>query len=388
MDILEIVWRLFLSTGIAAMTIQEGIMLVVSFVFLYLALVKKFEPLLLVPIAFGMLLANLPNVGIMFDATAYGLPWYESGVLRLMYGGVRSSLFPVLIFLGIGAMIDFGPLLSNPSSLILALAAQVGLYMTFIIAGVINIGGIYFTPGEAAAISIIGSADGPTTIFLATQLAPHLLAPVALAAYSYMALIPLIQPPIMRLMTTEKERKIKMSQLRKVSKAEKIVFPIFVTVICGLLLPDIVPLLGMLMLGNLFREAGCVERLSDTSQNALCNIVTIMLGLAVGASAEGMLFLRPHTLFIIGLGLAAFMLSTATAMLGGKILCAMTGGKINPLIGSSAVSAIPIAARVSNSEGLKADPRNFLLMHAMGPNVAGVIATAVVAGMFLVLFGN
>ncbi len=367
-------------------------MILVSFVLLYMAIKKGFEPLLLLPIAFGMLLANLPLAGLMYDATAEGLAWYNSGVLRIIYMGVKSSIFPCLIFMGVGAMTDFGPLIANPISLLLGAAAQFGIYVAFTLANFLGnniiIGGEpMFTAAQAAAIAIIGGADGPTAIFLTNRLAPELLAPIAVAAYSYMALIPLIQPPIMRMLTTEKERKIKMDQLRQVSKTEKIIFPIVVTVFCVLMLPSVAPLIGMLMLGNLFREAGCVERLSDTAQNTLCNIVTIMLGTTVGATADGLVFLRPQTLGIIALGLMAFCFSTAGGVLLGKLLCFITGGKINPLIGAAGVSAVPMAARVAQAEGRKANPTNFLLMHAMGPNVAGVIGSAVAAGFLLLMFG-
>ena len=294
--------------------------------------------------------------------------------------------------MGVGAMTDFGPLIANPISLLLGAAAQFGIYVAFTLANFLGnniiIGGEpMFTAAQAAAIAIIGGADGPTAIFLTNRLAPELLAPIAVAAYSYMALIPLIQPPIMRMLTTEKERKIKMDQLRQVSKTEKIIFPIVVTVFCVLMLPSVAPLIGMLMLGNLFREAGCVERLSDTAQNTLCNIVTIMLGTTVGATADGLVFLRPQTLGIIALGLMAFCFSTAGGVLLGKLLCFITGGKINPLIGAAGVSAVPMAARVAQAEGRKANPTNFLLMHAMGPNVAGVIGSAVAAGFLLLMFG-
>ena len=393
MNFFEIIAQTFAQSGFAAMTWQQGVMILISFVLLYMAIKKGFEPLLLLPIAFGMLLANLPLAGLMYDATEAGLAWYNSGVLRIIYMGVKSSLFPCLIFMGVGAMTDFGPLIANPISLLLGAAAQFGIYVAFTFANflgtVITINGEpMFTAAQAAAIGIIGGADGPTAIFLANRLAPELLAPIAVAAYSYMALIPLIQPPIMRVLTTEKERKIKMDQLRQVSKVEKIIFPIVVTVFCVLLLPSVAPLIGMLMLGNLFREAGCVERLSDTAQNALCNIVTIMLGTTVGATADGLVFLRPQTLGIIALGLTAFCFSTAGGVLLGKLLCKITGGKINPLIGSAGVSAVPMAARVAQAEGRKANPTNFLLMHAMGPNVAGVIGSAVAAGFLLLMFGK
>ena len=379
------------SSGFALLTWQNAVMLLVACVLLYFAIAKKCEPLLLVPIAFGILLANLPGAGIMDDtlglfggtATSPDAHWYDSGVLRIIYAGVKSSVFPCLVFLGVGAMTDFGPLLSNPISLILGAAAQLGIYLAFIVAILLG-----FEPNEAASIAIIGGADGPTAIYLTGKLAAHLLGPIAVAAYSYMALIPFIQPPIMRLLTTKKEREVEMKQLRKVSKTEKIVFPIAVLIICALILPSVAPLLGMLMLGNLFRECGVVDRLSDTAQNALTNIVTIMLGLTVGATANGQTFLQGKTLMIIALGLFAFIGSTAGGLLLGKLLYIITKGKINPLIGAAGVSAVPMAARVAQNEGAKAKPTNFLLMHAMGPNVAGVIGSAVAAGFLLLMFGN
>ena len=384
MGIIEAFGRLLAESGFAALSWREVVMLIVSCVLLYLAIEKKFEPLLLLPIAFGMLLANLPEAGLMYDATADGGAWYQSGIIRIMYSGVKSSLFPCLIFMCIGAMTDFGPLIANPISLLLGAAAQFGIYIAFIIANTTGL----FTPEQAAAIGIIGGADGPTAIYVANNLAPNLVASIAIAAYSYMALIPLIQPPIMKLLTTEKERKIRMKQLRPVSKKEKIVFPIFVTVFCSLILPDVAPLLGMLMLGNLFKESGVVDRLSDTAQNALCNIVTIMIGLSVGATANGEAFIQVQTIAIVVLGLVAFAFSTVGGVLLGKLLCVITHGKINPLIGSAGVSAVPMAARVSQKVGSESDPHNFLLMHAMGPNVAGVIGSAVAAGFFMMTFGG
>lgn len=384
MGIIEAFGRLLAESGFAALSWREVVMLIVSCVLLYLAIEKKFEPLLLLPIAFGMLLANLPEAGLMYDATADGGAWYQSGIIRIMYSGVKSSLFPCLIFMCIGAMTDFGPLIANPISLLLGAAAQFGIYIAFIIANATGL----FTPEQAAAIGIIGGADGPTAIYVANNLAPNLVASIAIAAYSYMALIPLIQPPIMKLLTTEKERKIRMKQLRPVSKKEKIVFPIFVTIFCSLILPDVAPLLGMLMLGNLFKESGVVDRLSDTAQNALCNIVTIMIGLSVGATANGEAFIQVQTLAIVVLGLVAFSFSTVGGVLLGKLLCVITHGKINPLIGSAGVSAVPMAARVSQKVGSESDPHNFLLMHAMGPNVAGVIGSAVAAGFFMLTFGG
>lgn len=375
---LQKIWN---GSGFAAITWQQLIMIGVACVLIYLAIVKKFEPLLLLPIAFGVLLANLPLAGLM---SAPGKGSAEpGGLLYYLYMGVKLGIYPSLIFLGIGAMTDFGPLLARPSSLFLGAAAQLGIYVAFIIA--IALG---FTPQEAASIGIIGGADGPTAIYLTTKLAPDLLPAIAIAAYSYMALIPLIQPPLMRLLTTKKERKIKMDQLREVSKLEKITFPIVVTIFTVLLLPSVAPLIGMLMMGNLFRESGVVERLSNTVQNALINIVTIFLGTTVGATAVADRFLRPETLKIIGLGLLAFMFSTIGGLLLGKLMCWLSGGKINPLIGSAGVSAVPMAARVSQVEGQKANPSNYLLMHAMGPNVAGVIGSAVAAGVLLALFGK
>lgn len=378
MNFFSVLQGLLLESGFVALTWQEAVMILVSCVLVYLAIVKKFEPLLLLPIAFGMFLANLPMANLMKEAE----PWYSSGILQIIYKGVKSSLFPCLIFMCVGAMTDFGPLIANPISLLLGAAAQFGIYIAFMLANATGL----FTPGEAAAIGIIGGADGPTAIYIANNLAPQLVAPIAVAAYSYMALIPLIQPPIMRLLTTEKERKIKMGQLRKISKAEKIAFPIIVTLFCSLLLPSVAPLIGMLMYGNIMRESGVVVRLSDTAQNALCNIVTILLGLSVGATANGTIFLRTQTLAIVAMGLTAFAFSTAGGVLLGKLLCLITGGKINPLIGSAGVSAVPMAARVAQVEGAKANPTNFLLMHAMGPNVAGVIGSAVAAGFFMIIF--
>ncbi len=367
------------NSGFAAMTWQSLLMIFISFVLIYLAIGKKFEPLLLLPIAFGMLLANLPLTGLMSEPTSQT---EVGGLLYYLYLGVKKGIYPSLIFLGIGAMTDFGPLIARPSSLLIGAGSQFGIVIAFIIATLIG-----FSPEEAASIGIIGGADGPTAIYLTTRLAPHLLASIAIAAYSYMALIPLIQPPLMRLLTTRKERNIKMEQLRAVSKLEKICFPIVVAVLCILLLPSVAPLIGMLMLGNLFRESGVVERLSDTVQNTLINIVTIFLGITVGATAVGTEFLKPETIGIILLGLVAFMFSTVGGLLIGKFMCLITGGKINPLIGSAGVSAVPMAARVSQVEGQKANPGNYLLMFAMGPNVAGVIGSAVAAGVLLSLFG-
>ena len=382
---------------------QNLVMLVVACVLLYLAIVKKFEPLLLLGIAFGCLLSNLPGAGLynqqLWDAYVQGVPYvnaagevvehitfttiiHDGGLLDIFYIGVKSSLYPCLIFMGVGAMTDFGPLLSNPKSLLLGAAAQLGVFVAFF--GAVLLG---FTGKEAASIGIIGGADGPTAIFLTSRLAPHLLGAIAVAAYSYMALIPLIQPPIMNLMTTPEQRKIKMVQTRQVSKTEKIIFPIVVTLFVAMLLPDTAPLIGCLMLGNLFKECGVTDRLSDTVQNALMNIVTILLSTAVGATMIGSRFLTMETLKIVLLGVIAFGISTAGGLLGGQVMCALTGGKVNPLIGSAGVSAVPMAARVANVQGQKANPSNFLLMHAMGPNVAGVIGSAIAAGFLLSVFG-
>ncbi len=393
MDFSAILTNLWEQSGFGNLVWQNLVMIGVAILFLVLAIKLKFEPLLLVPIAFGILLANLPGADIMLDTTGgqlgsygqavvEGAHWYDSGVLRILYTGVKSSVFPCLIFLGVGAMTDFGPLLSNPVSLLLGAAAQLGVYCAFLLA--IAFG---FEPAEAASIAIIGGADGPTAIFLTSKLASHLLAPIALAAYSYMALIPIIQPPIMKVLTTDKERKVEMKQLRKVSKVEKIIFPVAVLLFCAFLLPSVAPLLGMLMLGNLFRECGVVDRLSDTAQNALMNIVTIMLGVTVGATANGQDFLQLKTILIVVLGFVAFGFSTAGGVLFGKLLYVITKGKINPLIGAAGVSAVPMAARVAQNEGRKYNPTNFLLMHAMGPNVAGVIGSAVAAGFLLAVFG-
>ena len=382
---------------------QNLVMLVIACVLLYLAIVKKFEPLLLLGIAFGCLLSNLPGAGLynqqLWDAYVQGVPYvnaagevvehitfttiiHDGGLLDIFYIGVKSSLYPCLIFMGVGAMTDFGPLLSNPKSLLLGAAAQLGVFVAFF--GAVFLG---FTGKEAASIGIIGGADGPTAIFLTSRLAPHLLGAIAVAAYSYMALIPLIQPPIMNLMTTPEQRKIKMVQTRQVSKTEKIIFPIVVTLFVAMLLPDTAPLIGCLMLGNLFKECGVTDRLSDTVQNAMMNIVTILLSTAVGATMIGSRFLTLETLKIVLLGVVAFGISTAGGLLGGQVMCALTKGKVNPLIGSAGVSAVPMAARVSNVLGQKANPSNFLLMHAMGPNVAGVIGSAIAAGFLLSVFG-
>lgn len=376
--------ELFESSGFVNLTYQHWIMIAIACILIYLAIVKQYEPLLLLPIAFGMLLANLPNAGLMSEPVygADGKVKQIGGLLWYLYQGVQLDIYPPLIFMGIGAMTDFGPLIANPSSLLLGAAAQLGVFTAFI--GAILLG---FTPQEAASIGIIGGADGPTAIYLTSKLAPKLLGPIAVAAYSYMALVPIIQPPIMKLFTTKEERKIRMDTLKPVSKTEKIIFPIIVTVIVSLLLPSVAPLIGTLMLGNLFRESGVVERLTDTAQNALINIITIFLGVTVGATANAEVFLRPQTIAIIVLGLFAFAFSTAGGVWLGKLMCKATHGKVNPLIGSAGVSAVPMAARVSQVVGQKEDPGNFLLMHAMGPNVAGVIGTAVAAGTLLAMFG-
>lgn len=390
--LLEILKEFLQSTGFAAITYKEVIMLCISFILLYLAIKKEYEPLLLVPIAFGMLLANLPLGGLMDppivevveDATGALVPQTKQvgGLLYYLYQGVKLGIYPPLIFLGVGAMTDFAPLIANPRSILLGAAAQLGIFITFI--GAIALG---FTGPQAASIGIIGGADGPTALYLTSKLAPELLGPIAVAAYSYMALVPIIQPPIMRALTTKEERQIVMKQLRPVSKKERIIFPILVTVFVSLLLPSAAPLIGMLMMGNLLRESGVVDRLSNTVQNELMNIITIFLGTTVGATANAETFLSPSTLKIILLGLVAFSLGTAGGVLFGKIMCKATKGKVNPLIGAAGVSAVPMAARVVQKVGQEENPRNFLLMHAMGPNVAGVIGSAVAAGLLLMFFG-
>ena len=402
MDIGAILLNLWADSGFAAIASgftsatgwQSLIMLVIACVLLYLAIVKEFEPLLLVGIAFGCLLTNLPNAGlyhqVLWDAFmdptdpsyhSFGQILREGGLLDIFYIGVKTSLYPCLIFMGVGAMTDFGPLLSNPRNLLLGAAAQLGVFAAFF--GGICLG---FTGPEAASIGIIGGADGPTAIFLTTQLAPRLLGTIAVAAYSYMALIPLIQPPIMRMLTTDRQCKIKMVQTRRVSKTERIIFPVMVTIFVALLLPDTAPLVGSLMLGNLLRETGCTDRLSDTVQNAMMNIITVLLSTSVGATMVGSNFLTAQTLKIVVLGVVAFGISTAGGLLGGQVMRILTRDQVNPLIGSAGVSAVPMAARVSNREGQRANPSNFLLMHAMGPNVAGVIGSAVAAGILLLLF--
>ena len=396
---------LWLDSGFAQLAWQNYVMMGVACFLIYLAIRKQYEPLLLLPIAFGMLLVNLypaimgaPSteliecsayeaahqgqvinyaVTTMNGVSYYNVPTY-GGLLYYLYQGVKLGIYPPLIFLGIGCMTDFGPLIANPKSFILGAAAQIGIFVTFI--GAIFLG---FTPTQAGAIGIIGGADGPTAIYVTSKLAPELLGPIAVAAYSYMALVPIIQPPIMKLLTTKKERSVVMGQLRPVSKLEKIIFPIIVVTICALALPSAAPLIGMLMLGNLFKESGVVERISKTAQNELMNIITIFLGVTVGATATGTVFLQLKTLGIIALGLMAFCMGTACGVLFGKLMYRFTGGKVNPLIGSAGVSAVPMAARVANKVGQQENPGNFLLMHAMGPNVAGVIGSAVAAGVLL-----
>ena len=412
------------STGFAKSLDGTGgdwrnyVMIAVACFLLYLAIVKQFEPLLLLPISFGMLLANLPAAGMMSHPTftfyasqpealaaaqnlgkdvtdvmmrlnpatgemGYALQTANGGLLYYLYQGVKLGIYPPLIFMGVGAMTDFAPLIANPKSLLLGAAAQLGIFLTFLGAKLLG-----FTAAEAGAIGIIGGADGPTAIFVTTKLAPHLLGPIAVAAYSYMALVPVIQPPIMKALTTKKERTIRMGQLRQVSKTETIIFPIAVTIIVSLLLPDAATLVGMLMLGNLMRVCGVVERINKTAQNELCNIVTIFLGLTVGATTQGSTFLTMQTIYIVVLGVIAFSFGTAGGVLLAKLMNVISGGQINPLIGSAGVSAVPMAARVSQKVGQEEDPGNFLLMHAMGPNVAGVIGSAVAAGVFIALFAH
>ncbi len=404
MEILQGVWGaitdIVANSGYAYFFTADGgfknlIMILMAFIFLYLGIKKGFEPLLMVPIAFGMLLANIPGAnlavqyhdlqgfidlmaGRMVDETTGAV--CTPGLMDFLYFGVKAGIYPPLIFLGIGAMTDFAPLIANPSSFILGAAAQLGIFFTYV--GAIILG---FTPQQAGSIGIIGGADGPTAIFVTSKLAPELLGTIAVAAYSYMALVPVIQPPIMRALTTKKERSIVMGNLRPVSKLEKILFPIMVTVIVSLLLPDAATLVGMLMLGNLLKESGRTERIAKAAQNELMNIVTIMLGLSVGATTSAQSFLNLNSIFIVALGLIAFSVGTAGGVLFGKIMCVLTKGKVNPLIGSAGVSAVPMAARVSQKVGQKENPSNFLLMHAMGPNVSGVIGSAVAAGVLLTL---
>ncbi|MBO5318651.1 MAG: sodium ion-translocating decarboxylase subunit beta [Ruminococcus sp.] len=404
MDILETLKTLWNDSGFHSFLVDGGwknlIMIGIACVLLYLGIKKKFEPLLLVGIAFGCLLVNLSyfspeSADALYhldlwdnfldhdhpDYHSYGAIMRDGGLLDILYIGVKAGIYPSLIFMGVGAMTDFGPLISNPKSLLLGAAAQMGVFLAFF--GAVCLG---FDGNAAASIGIIGGADGPTAIFLTSKLKPELLGPIAIAAYSYMALIPMIQPPIMRLLTTEKERKVKMEQTRVVSKTEKILFPIIVALFVILLLPSTAPLVGCLMLGNLWRECGVTERLSDTVQNALMNIVTVFLGISVGATTVASRFLSLETIKIIVLGLTAFCFSTIGGLLVGKLMYKLTGGKVNPLIGSAGVSAVPMAARVSQMEGQKANPSNFLLMHAMGPNVAGVIGSAIAAGFLLAVF--
>ncbi len=385
------IYDLFWQTGFPHVTWQMIAMWVVVGILLYLAVFKKFEPLLLVPIAFGTLLANLPTEGIvegLFFA-GEGTPFREDGTGGLFYyifQGIHLELFPPIIFLGVGALTDFGPLIANPRTMLLGAAAQFGVFGVFLTAYAMRHIGIEFSPQECGAISIIGGADGPTSIFLANKLAPHLLGPIAVSAYSYMALVPVIQPPIMRLLTTKKERTIRMSSIRVVSRFEKLIFATFVLMIGILVVPAAAPLLFMLFFGNFIRECKVVERLSKSAQNEIINIVTIFLGASVGITMQGSVFLTSQTLGILGLGVLAFAMATATGILMAKFMNLFTKNKINPLIGSAGVSAVPMAARVSQEEGQRADPNNYLLMHAMGPNVAGVIGTALVAGFFMTIF--
>ena len=400
---------LFEDSGISSLVWQNYVMIAIACFLMFLAIKKQYEPLLLLPIAFGMLLVNLypaimaaPSTELI-ECSAYeaahegqvisyattvmdGVKYYNvptnGGLLYYLYQGVKLGIYPPLIFLGIGCMTDFGPLIASPKSFILGAAAQIGIFITFI--GAILLG---FAPAQAGAIGIIGGADGPTAIYVTSRLAPELLGPIAVAAYSYMALVPIIQPPIMKVLTTKKERSVVMGQLRPVSKLEKIMFPVIVVIICAIVLPSAAPLIGMLMLGNIFKESGVVERISKTAQNELMNIITIFLGVTVGATATGTVFLTPKTLGIIALGLFAFCMGTAFGILFGKIMYKVSGGKVNPLIGSAGVSAVPMAARVANKVGQQEDPGNFLLMHAMGPNVAGVIGSAVAAGVLMSVLG-
>lgn len=390
LDALKNFWE---STGVQMLVsdpeklIKHIIMYAIIAALLYLAIWKKFEPMLLLPIAFGMLLANLPGAELihtewfLVDVPDYGYIIKHGGLIDILYMGVKLGVYPSLIFMGIGAMTDFSPLIASPKSLMLGAAAQMGVFVAY--AGAIFLG---FSAAAASAIGIIGGADGPTAILVTKELAPTLLGAIAIAAYSYMALIPIIQPPIMKLVTTKKERQIKMTSLRKVSKTELIIFPVIVTAVVCLILPDAAPLVGFLMLGNLFNVTGVVDRLSKTAQNELINIVTIFLGISVGATANAESFLKPQTVCIIVLGLTAFCFSTLGGLLIGKLMCKLTKGKINPLIGSAGVSAVPMAARVAQTVGQKEDPSNFLLMHAMGPNVAGVIGSAIAAGWFLSMY--
>ena len=387
----DIFINLYQSMGFVSGTWQNYVMIIISFLLMYLAIVKKFEPMLLLPIAFGMFLINIPGA----EAVVWGE--YEAGadhnfenviessrgLLWYLYFGVEKVIYPPLIFLGIGCMTDFGPLIANPKSMLIGAGAQLGVFVAFMLAVLLG-----FSVAEAASIAIIGGADGPTAIYVTSKLASDFIPMIAIAAYSYMALIPIIQKPLMRLFTTPKERTIKMKQLRQVSKLEKILFPLVVTLVVGIILPSSLALLGMLMLGNLFRESGVVERLSSQAQNGLMNTITIFLGIAVGCKAKGEIFLQVQTLYIIGLGLLAFIIGTIGGLLVAKIMCKVTKGKINPLIGSAGVSAVPMAARISEDVGREYDPQNHLLMHAMGPNVAGVIGSAIAAGILLACFGG
>ena len=379
---IEVMGRILGGSGFAAIPTdwRQLVMIVIACVLLYMGIGKGYEPLLMVPIAFGMLLANLPLTGLFNGPDTVN---HTVGFMWVLYQGVAYAIYPSIIFMGIGAMTDFGPLLANPMSMLLGAAAQMGIFAAFLMALALG-----FSPAEAGAIGVIGGADGPTAILTASKLAPKIMPAIAIAAYSYMALIPMIQPPIMKALTSKEARKVKMSQLRVVSKTEKIIFPIAVTIFVVLLIPDTAPLIGMLMLGNLFRESGVTERLSDTAQNALINIVTIPLGLSVGFKATYDSFLTKETLFIVVLGLIAFAMSTAGGLLIGDLMYKLSGGKINPLIGSAGVSAVPMAARVAQTVGQKENPSNFLLMHAMGPNVAGVIGSAVAAGFMIKVFGG
>ncbi len=383
------------KSAFAHISWQEAVMLLLSFVLMYLAIVKKFEPLLLLPIAFGMALTNIPGANLyhseffLSGSVDYGQVLHDGGLLDILYLGVKLQIFPPLIFLGIGTMTDFGPLIANPKSFLLGAAAQAGIFVTFLGACGLSMAGLTdFTMEQAASIGIIGGADGPTSIYVTSKLAPGMIGSIAVAAYSYMALVPFIQRPIMLALTTKKERAIRMSQLRTVSKREKIIFPIAVTILVSFIVPDATALVGMLMLGNLFRESGVVDRLVKTAQNELMNIITIMLGVTVGATATAENFLSINTIAILILGLIAFSIGTAAGVLFAKLMNKATGGKINPLIGSAGVSAVPMAARVSQKVGAETDPSNFLLMHAMGPNVAGVIGSAVAAGVLLSIFGG
>ncbi len=388
-DFGEIFGKLYQSMGFVQGNWQNYVMLLISFVLMYLAVVKKFEPMLLLPIAFGMFLINIPGAeNVLWGTYPEGETSYDKvenrGLLWYLYFGVDKVIYPPLIFLGIGAMTDFGPLIANPKSMLIGAGAQLGIFVAFILASALGI----FSVAAAAAIAIIGGADGPTAILVTSRLASDYVPQIAIAAYSYMALIPIIQKPLMRLLTTKKERAIRMKPLRQVSKLEKILFPIIVTLVVGIILPDSIALLGMLMLGNLFKESGVVDRLSTQAQNGLMNTITIFLGIAVGCKAKGEIFLHYKTLAIIGIGLFAFIIGTIGGLLVAKIMCKVTKGKINPLIGSAGVSAVPMAARISEDVGREYDPQNHLLMHAMGPNVAGVIGSAIAAGVLLACFGG